>query len=333
MAPTGIMNSISRIKPYNLITAFFICVISLAAAFNSHAAAAQDVRQLVVSNVNDEIDSNYKNCVVVQKSYALIATYWKSLDVLNQIKDPAYENCEGLQESYKKLCDSMQCQAAEISNYILEEMTSSDKDIRALKMFSALYKSKAVCDRQPLYFVCTPIIKKVEYLLLNAPEKFKIDMLEISSVDDFEKQYFPGYGEADPQYYYRLGRELSSEITDSYWKEISTTHTQYDSVESEVSREHLFSMYDDPDIDIMEQQGPYEKIVDGVPMQCYKVRFMVLATITTVSKRKYDLNRVWFELLRNKYSILMPSKWEVCGKTYEMHEFYTGNEVILKQVK
>lgn len=295
-----------------------------AAAQNSAITAAA-----AISSAAADLDLNYKNCVVVQKSYRLISIYWQSLEVLNQIKDPAFQDCEGLKEKYDKLCSAMNALALEISDHILGD-ASDNKDLRALKMFSALYKSKALCERQPLYLVCTPVIKKIHYLLLNSPDKLKISGLEILSADEFEKQYFPGYGEADPVYYYRLGREIETEVVDTYWKEETSTYTKNETIQSEVTRDCLFDMYDDIDIDIIEQQGPFEKIIDGVPVMCYKVKFMTLATVTTVSKKKYDLTRVWFELLRNKYSILMPSKWEVCGKTYEMHEFYTGCELILK---
>lgn len=294
-----------------------------AVAQNSAVAAAG------LSSIDAALDLNYKNCVVVQKSYRLISIYWQSLEVLNQIKDPAFQECEGLKEKYDKLCAAMNAMAVELADYILGD-ASDNKDLRALKMFSALYKSKAIYERQPLYLVCTPVIKKVHYLLLNSPDKLKISGLEVLSSDEFEKQYFPGYGEADPVYYYRLGRELETEVTDTYWKEETVTYTKNETIQSEVTRECLFDMYDDYDIDVIEQQGPFEKIIDGVPVVYFKVKFMTLATVTTVSKKKYDLTRVWFELLRNKYSILMPSKWEVCGKTYEMHEFYTGCELILK---
>lgn len=323
------MNLIPKIKT-NIIILCVTLFIAAAALISAPAA----VNAASAREFDDSVDSNFKNCAIVQKSYALLSAYWQSLEVLNQIKESAHEStddqCAQLQEKYNGLCAAINKIAADISSLIISDL-ENHKDIRALKMFSAFYKSKTLCERQPLYFVCTPLIKKVEYLFLHEPDKMTAAALEVTSADEFEKQYFPGYGDADPNYYYRLGRELESEITDTYWKEITTTHTKYETVESEVTREHLDSMYDDPDIDIMEQQGPYEKIVDGIPMMCYKVRFMTLATITTVSKRKYDLNRVWFELLRNKYSILMPSKWEVCGKTYEMHEFYTGCEVILKK--
>lgn len=304
---------------------------SVVLVLSSLPAAAQNsvVTAAGLLSFDAALDLNYKNCVVVQKSYMLISIYWQSLEVLNQIKDPAFQECEGLKEKYDKLCRAMNALAVEIADYILGDV-SDNKDLRALKMFSALYKSKALYERQPLYLVCTPVIKKVHYLLLNPPDKLKISGLEILSADEFEKQYFPGYGEADPVYYYRLGRELETEVADTYWKEETVTYTKNETIQSEVTRECLFDMYDDVDIDVIEQQGPFEKIIDGVPVMCFKVKFMTLATVTTVSKKKYDLTRVWFELLRNKYSILMPSKWEVCGKTYEMHEFYTGCELILK---
>lgn len=312
---------------------FISClVISLLLAAASSAAAAGQA--CAAPRIDEPVDSYFKTCIIVQKTYSLLAVYWQAQDALNQIKDPSHgefgDQCAALQLKYEKLNADMQKTAAEIAEHILSDL-ENHKDIRALKMFSALYKSKALCERQPLYFVCTPIVKKVQYLFLNEPEKVMVSILEVADAGEFEKQYFPGYGDADPNYYYRLGRELESEIVETYWKEITTSHTEYETLESVVTADHLWAMYDDPDIDIMWQEGPFENIVDGVPLKCYKVKFMTLATITTVSKRKYDLTRVWFELLRNKYSILMPSKWEVCGKTYEMHEFYTGSEVILKK--
>lgn len=308
-----------------------ILFVAAALIFSSAPAAAQNsaVAAAGLSPSDADLDLNYKNCVIVQKSYRLISIYWQSIEVLNQIKDPAVHQCAGLKEKYDKLCGSMNSLAAEISELILGEV-SDNKDLRALKMFSSLYKSKAIYERQPLYLVCTPVIKKIHYLLLNSPDNLMISGLEIQSANEFEKQYFPGYGEADPVYYYRLGRELETEVVDTYWKEETVTHTKNEIIQSEVTRDCLFDMYDDEDIDIMEQQGPFEKIIDGVPVMYYKVKFMTLATVTTVSKKKYDLTRVWFELLRNRYSILMPSKWEVCGKTYQMHEFYTGCQLIIK---
>ncbi len=321
-----------NIKSIIALIGWAVFIIAAAApVFFAPMAAAQNVSNAAckLPASGEDFDLNYKNYIVIEKSYRLISIYWQSLEVLNQIKDPSFHECEGLKEKYDKLCGDMNAVALEISNRILGDV-SDNKDLRALKMFSELYKLKAVYERQPLYLVCTPVIKKIHYLLLNSPDKLKISGLEILSADEFEKQYFPGYGQADPVYYYRLGREFEAEVIDTYWKEETIVYTKNEIIHSEVTRDCLFDMYDDIDIDIIEQHGPFEKVIDGVPVIYYKVKFMTLATVTAVSKKKYDLTRVWFELLRNKYSILMPSKWEVCGKTYEMHEFYTGCELILK---
>ncbi len=278
----------------------------------------------------EQIDLNYKNCVIIRRSYELISIYWRCLDALNKIKESSCaDDSAVLHEKYNRLCAEMNEAAVAMSNYIIEDI-SKNNDFRALKTFSNFYKSKAIYERQPLYLVCTPLIKKIECLILHEPVNFMVDGSGAVNGENFEKQYFPGYGEADPIYYYRKGRELESEVIDTYWKEVTNSYTQYETIQSEVTHEHLFDMYDDCDIDIIEQQGPFEKIIDGVPVVYYKVKFMTLATVSTVSKRKYNLTRIWFELLRNKYSILMPSKWEACGKTYEMHELYTGCELIIK---
>ena len=271
------------------------------------------------------IDLDYKNCGIVRASYNLIADFSSSLELLNEIKDGSTGDNYKSGDKYKALYIKIKKDADALSKKIIDDMAQNNLD--SLKSFSILYKSKGLYERQALYFVCAQLIDAGRFMSNN-----KTSLAEISNAENFLRENFPGYGESDPYYYYRKGRELSSEVVDTYWKEVKNTYTSAQIVTGEISIDYLKELENNPDVNIIEYGEPFAKIIDGAVIWCTNVKFEAMATITTISKRKYDLTKVWFELLRNKYSIFV-NKWEVCGKTYEMHEFYTGSEVILKWIK
>ncbi|HNY10947.1 MAG TPA: hypothetical protein PKK26_05085 [Candidatus Wallbacteria bacterium] len=277
--------------------------------------------------LNESVD-NLRN-PIISKSYGLINSFWtvKELIYLTSVTTDSTDYATYLQQ-YKNELKALNEKACDLSGLIIKDI--EDKKLSSLRYFSKLYKTKSPVEKLSLEMIARPIIEKVRQIILENQNTPRSEISgEFTTVEEFKAEYFPGYdSELNPNYYYRKGREISSEVLDVYWKEIKNTHEAQEEVSSEVTLEYLEQLYNNDDVsDIEETSGVFEKIIDGIPTKCINVTFLAKVQITTISKRKYASTKVWFELLVNKTSILV-NKWEVCGKTYEMHEIYAGSEVI-----
>jgi hypothetical protein len=58
------------------------------------------------------------------------------------------------------------------------------------------------------------------------------------------------------------------------------------------------------------------------------VTFQRIKSIVTKTNRKFEINKVWFELLRAESSFWSDGDWEYVGKTYEILQEPTGEAVV-----
>ena len=143
-------------------------------------------------------------------------------------------------------------------------------------------------------------------------------------------EYFPGYGYGEPGYKYRKGRELSREEKGFRWQdEEQVIHVDVD-VELVISLDLLprfREMIPAGRIRDFQVGEPFTAMIDGQPLLAVKVKFTASSMLRTVTRRKYEVNRVWFELLRAQGGIWNQGPWETCGQTYVVIQEPTGEYV------
>lgn len=268
----------------------------------------------------DEDMSSYE----ARTTNRIICLYWDALEVMNQIETVKGDNVD-LANKYKKIVRQMTDACNELAANVIYNM---DKDnLSSLKKFSDIYKIKQVPERQPLYLVCSSIISKVKSdILANRPG---IKGTVFASVDEFKAEYFPGYGYAEPGFKYRKGKELTSEFLNAFWQEEEKTMESAKHFEGTIDIKIAAELKQHPSIGNFKEIGePFKVDVGGHFVVCIKVSFDTMVKIVTRSKKKYAQTKVWFELLRRPSSVFGDGKWEVCGKTYEMHDIYTNEEIV-----
>jgi hypothetical protein len=123
-------------------------------------------------------------------------------------------------------------------------------------------------------------------------------------------------------YYFRKGRELSSEIISKYWKEISQTFQKKTTAELEIDLELFKTLMTAGKINVISQSEPYQKVIGGQARVLIRCRICVTETLTIKAVKKFALTRITFELFRAR-TTFFNNKWELCGQTFEMRELYT----------
>jgi hypothetical protein len=133
-----------------------------------------------------------------------------------------------------------------------------------------------------------------------------------------ERDYFPGYGAADPNYNYRLGRELDSELLKAEWVIHRKTIFENQDYELNISTDILDQLF---------ESHPDTKVRRRFPFQL-KLTWITAADVAVHTKKKLFFRKQlkmgefkrWFELLRKKKSWLPTGEWEKCGKTYRFFQ-------------
>lgn len=251
----------------------------------------------------------------------IIGKYWQAIDIIYTIEGKA-EQCDNLVCQYKQLVNQINSLSNELSAHIISKMNK--KNFGPLRKFSDFYKCKQSYERIPLYSICDPVIKKVkEDIASNGRTSI------FSSADEFAAEYFPGYGYAEPGFEYRRGKEIESQFLHAYWQEeekiIETAQHFEGTIDFKLAAELKVS----PNITGYREIGePFKIDIGGHIVVVIKVSFDTHMRLTTRSKKKYAATKVWFELLKRKKSVMSSTPWTVCGKTFEMHDFYTNEEVI-----
>lgn len=188
-----------------------------------------------------------------------------------------------------------------------------------LELLSAIYKSLHEGSRISLY----PAVKYLRFHMVHAQESFLSE--------EMFRDYFPGYGYTEPGFKYRKGRELDREFKGVTWQyeehSISSTLTVNLTVTLDVV-DILRRLLTGGFIRNLNVSEPYQMHVGGQPMFVCNVSFQRITSITTKTNRKFEINKIWFELLRAKSSVWGSADWELVGKTYEILHEPTGEDVV-----
>jgi len=246
--------------------------------------------------------------------FNVIHQYWAVTDLfLAYTANPTDENYNALinaTDIYKKI-------SLDLGKKLLSSL--EDKNREVIEVISDIYKSFDPNCRQPFYdfvgFLKTAIIQEYKGVLTEA---------------EF-REYFPGYGYTEPGYKYRKGREVERENKGITWQSEEHSITTTFNVELTINIDLLGILQGLLSSGVIKdlKVGPkFETNVNGQPMIVCKVSFQVIKAITTKTNRKFEVNKIWFELLRAKISGWTVGPFELCGKTYEIINEPTGEEVV-----
>ncbi|HOY65452.1 MAG TPA: hypothetical protein PLP29_01110 [Candidatus Ozemobacteraceae bacterium] len=261
----------------------------------------------------DGYTPGHKHFDLQTKCFQLVRQHWLAADLLMAyVNEPTEANLE----TYNKSLEIQKKQSVELAKFI---QATFDESIESLEVMSEIYKSLDPAARMAfnavLGVIKSDIVQDVHSKI--TPEQFR--------------EYFPGYGYTEPGYKYRKGREVERENKGVTWQ--SEEHSIQTNFQAELTisldlLDILKGMAAGGVIKDLKVHDQFEGHMNGQPILCAKVSFQVIKTVTTRTNRKFDVNKIWFELLRAKSSGWSTGPWEACGKTYEILNEPTGEEVV-----
>jgi len=154
------------------------------------------------------------------------------------------------------------------------------------------------------------------------------------------QQYIPGYGYTDPDYLYKLGREIKSEHVQNFWKkekrtfESSKKHKIY--VKASVAAEWANSGSAGGNVEGFDITGSTNYDVNGEVEEFVEVEITLKETVETFAVIMYEKRKVFFELYRANKSFWswlgngMDFKWEKAGECFLYKEFPASTDQIIE---
>lgn len=258
---------------------------------------------------------DHKNFKTQTQVFNVVHQFWTVNELFYQI---SVNHTPDLEEQYLKASEIYEKQSLEMGKLLLS--TLEDRNREVVEVVSEIYKSFDPISRMALY----PAIGYLRVAIVQDP-RAPLTQQEF-------KEYFPGYGYGEPGYKYRKGREIDREPKGCTWQQEETSITTTWNVELVVTLDILNILAGWATGGIIKdlQVGPQETVnVNGTPMIVCKVSFTRVKAITTKTNRKFEVNKIWFELMRAKVSGWSTGPWELCGKTYEILHEPTGEEVVI----
>ncbi len=176
----------------------------------------------------------------------------------------------------------------------------------------------------------------------NLPDESKhlfADIAQELNSQTRSEDLFPGYGYAEPGYYYRRGVEVRKELLQKFWKvEERTFESNYKYrfyIELKLSTQMQQTAEAGGNIEGFDVKGVYGIEVNGEIKECAEVEFSTKETLRTKCIIAYEKNKTWYELYRAEKGMWdwLPwtdLTWEECGETYLIHEEATDTEVMIE---
>lgn len=246
--------------------------------------------------------------------FDVISYYWKVNDLFYKLScNPTNEN---LLDEYNTISLQYQQKTINLASCLIKSLYTSFEQI---EFVSSIYKSLDHAARLALF----PTIDIIKSASINELKP----ILPPNKVDE----YFPGYGYAEPGYKYRKGKEIGREYKGSQWQYEEQTLSTTWNVELVVTIDIvqiLKNMLSSGAITNLNVGPQYEINMNGIPTLVCKVTFNRVKSLVTKINRKFDVNKVWFELWRAKYNGFTTGPWELCGKTYEIIYEPSGENVV-----
>ncbi len=256
--------------------------------------------------------SSFSNQGMDIESYTneIINKYWDAQDLLHEYKSEPVRGEKEYLKAYTELGNMLE----KLTDHISAEIKKGNNDI--LVEFSDIYKEMPE--------VVKPIFNNVVSELLVSTRN--------------GENLFPGYGYAEPGYYYRLGAETKKEVLQKFWK----------SEERYMESNKRYKFYIELKVATqMQQNGEVSGLIEGFNVkgvvgmtingefkEVAETEFTTKQTLTTKCVIAYEKNKVYYELYRAKKGFWdwLPwtdLTWEKAGETYKIHEEATDTEIII----
>jgi hypothetical protein len=248
------------------------------------------------------------------ETFTLLREYWNVQEAYN---DYVMNENHQTESEWLEAIDAHAKRSSEMGRDVLSSIKKNKYG--KLELLSEIYKSLPV-EARPAYYMVLGFMK-VEII-----HSYKQHLSE----EQF-KAYFPGYGYTEPGYKYRKGREVAREEKGVTWQEEEVSISTNWNVSLTVSLDVLNilkGMLSSGVIKNLKVSKEFTMEVGGQPMICFNVSFQRTKSIKTKTTRRFEVNKIWFELLKAKSSMWSDSEWEVCGKTYEIVHEPTGESVV-----
>ncbi|MBF0544352.1 MAG: hypothetical protein HQM08_07960 [Candidatus Riflebacteria bacterium] len=244
--------------------------------------------------------------------------YWNLNDLMLNSNDSAGK--AQLEQKYDALSADYSKAVKEVSNKLLQGW-SSDREY--VQHFSEVYKSLPTEARRAFYPALEALRNEV---VLNS------DSRSFGGKDKFN-QYFPGYGYGDPGTMYRKGKEVLREARGTTWQEEEKTVSSNLNVNLNVTLDilnMLKGLFEHGHISNLVVNRQFTMDYNGAPMVVFNVSFTNTKQMTTKTRRKYEVDRIWFELFSAPQSHnAQDAQWQLVGKTYEIIQDPTGDEFVV----
>lgn len=144
------------------------------------------------------------------------------------------------------------------------------------------------------------------------------------------REYLPGYGYTESGYQYRKGLELDREFKGNRWQDEELTVTTNVTAKLTITLD-LVGMFQDLAasgvIRNLKVGEPYE-VQRGEPLLVVNISFEAVKSLVTKTQRRFEINKVWFELFRRKTSYSSSAPWDLVGKTYVIMQEPTGDQIV-----
>lgn len=261
----------------------------------------------------DALQPTHKLFRTQTQVFQVVDQYWCVQDAFYQaIVNPGEQS----EETYFKAIEIYQKLSVDLGKTVLANLKVKDRDV--IELLSAIYRSFDEVSRQAFY-------PALGYLKVELAHESKV-----LTEEEF-REYFPGYGYTEPGFKYRKGREIDREFKGHHWQSeeqsISTTWNVKLTISIDLL-DILKGLVTGGAIKDLKVGKEFSMEVNGQPMICVEVSFQRVKTIATKTNRKFEVNKIWFELLRAQSGAWSTGPWEVCGKTYEIVHEPTGEEVV-----
>ena len=249
-----------------------------------------------------------------QKVFTTINQYWHAQELFIEYISQQEGYKLANYENATKVFEQMSLEAGK------EALDSANKSqYGKLELLSDVYKSLPVPARVALY----PMIGLIKFEMLHSNNS--------ELTEELFRHYFPGYGYTEPGYRYRKGRETGREHLGTTWQEeqhsISTDLNVRLTVNIDVVN-ILKDLFTSGLISNLSISEPYSVNINNQPTLVFDVSFRRTTEITTKTVRRFDINKIWFELLRARSSFWGTGDWHLVGETYEIHHEPTGENVV-----
>lgn len=247
--------------------------------------------------------------------FSAVSDYWQVQELF--IKYVEEQNNDN-ETKWNKAIETHTGKCVSIGKSVLKSVKKNQYG--KLEILSDIYKSLPEGARNALY----PALGYLKFEITHNTDKYL--------TEEKFREYFPGYGYSEPGYKYRKGRELDREYKGVTWvlEEQSISSTWNVSLTVSIDILNILSgMVTGGMIKNLKVSEQYSMNVNGTPMIVCNVSFQRIKSIVTKTNRKFEINKVWFELLHTKSSSWSNNgAWEICGKTYEILQEPTGEEVV-----